>query len=149
MALFPRGSAQTTNSSIHVVYSPTCPHCHALMSYLEEKGVKFDRTQDGREAARVLLRNGIDWKGGVPVMYTVVNGTVYAVEGFPAGSQLKDGYFLGREREEELCSEMGGKPYHYNGSYRFCKLPNGMFLGNVYSVDYVVGQAKAFLPHSD
>ena len=104
--------------------------------------MNYTKTQNGKEAFETLSKYGIAWDGGVPLLYAVVNESVIAVEGFPSASQMKEGYFLGKEYEENLCNRLGGKAFYSNGTYLFCKMPTGLLLGNVYSVNYLLEKVE-------
>lgn len=129
-------------STVYLLYSPTCPHCHAMIEYIESKrmGVKLIKTMETSKYAKYLMANcSFKWDGGVPLLFAVLkNGTLIAIEGYPAKSQEKNGYFMGKEYEINMCNKLKGTPIYENGEYRFCKLPNKAILGNKYAVDYVL-----------
>ncbi len=132
------------DSVIYLIYSEACPHCHTLMNYLESRheGVKLVKTTNGAAFKEVLDRYGVKWDFGVPMMFAIAGGNFIGLEGFPTESQDVDGYFMGREFEQQLCQSRGGTPYLVDGSYLFCKLPSGFFLGNEHSVDHLVNTCQ-------
>ena len=126
---------------VYIIFSPTCPHCHSLIDYVESKntGLPIVKTTEGGKYVKFLESHGVKWDGGVPLLFVLLkNETLIAVNGYPAESQEKDGYFYGMDYEKSMCEKMNGEPFYENGEYKFCKLPNGMILGNKYSVDYVI-----------
>lgn len=128
--------------TIYIIYSPTCPHCHYLINYIESKSMNITvvKTTEGGKYVKFLESHGIKWDGGVPLLFVLLkNETLVVVNGYPTESQEKNGYFFGVDYEKSMCEKMSGKPFYENGEYKFCKLPNGMLLGNMYSVDYVIG----------
>jgi len=128
----------TTNKSyanasvIYVVYSPTCPHCHHLLSYLETVNtpVKIVKTMDSVNMMSCLRKHNISWDFGVPLVVAFTKNKTYVMEGYPASIQDKNGYFMGKNFEENLCKQEKGKPIYINGIYSFCVLPDGKILGN-------------------
>ncbi|MDN5358278.1 MAG: hypothetical protein PWP76_121 [Candidatus Diapherotrites archaeon] len=125
-----------------LVYSPTCPHCHSLMKYLDEKypDAPILRTTDGSKIKEYLKEAGVSWDGGVPIMAVRVDGNVFVLSGFPSENQDVNGYFMGREKELSLCKGMRGTPYPNEQNYLFCILPDGKILGNKYVVDWVLSK---------
>jgi hypothetical protein len=127
-------------SVVYIAYSEICPHCHTLIKYIQSKQstVKVFTTTQGVAFKPTLDSYGIKWSFGVPIMFAIADGEFMGIEGFPAESQEVDGYFMGKEFEQQLCQSQGGQPHLENGDYRFCELPSGFFLGNKYSVDYII-----------
>lgn len=132
----------TGNSFVYLVYSPSCPHCHALINYLKgrEEGLRVVTTTDGAWAARVLGKYGLNWNGGVPVLFAVSGSEITAIQGFPAGSQDKGGYFMGLEYEKALCESGSGTPVLNGSEYLYCRQADGFLLGNRFSVDYLINK---------
>jgi hypothetical protein len=141
----PEFNSSENDSVIYLAYSNTCPHCHTLIDYIASKDspVKVFTTTSGAVFKPVLDNYGVDWSFGVPMMFAIADGEFLGVEGFPDESQEVDGYFMGREFEQQLCDSRGGEPQLVEGEYRYCKLPNGFFLGNKYSVDYMLSVCES------
>jgi len=127
-------------SVIYLAYSEACPHCHTLMNYIQSKQteVRMLATTNGAALKPVLDSYGVDWDFGVPMMFAIAGGEMLALEGFPSESQDIGGYFMGKDFEQQLCQSRGGEPQLENSDYRYCKLPDGFFLGNKNAVDYVL-----------
>ena len=127
---FKEVGAKTNQSTIHIVYSPTCPHCHSLFSYLENKtgNLYVDKTTSGGRAYKTLSKYEIAWSGGVPLVYAEFNNTLIAVSGFPTEGR----YTKSEEYEREICSNSGGD------FSKFCTFSNGLILGNADAVDYLL-----------
>ncbi len=129
------------SSTVYLIYSPTCPHCHELRKYLASvnTNVKIVETTEAGKFYRKLKQLGVEWDGGVPLLFAVLkNNTVIAIEGYPAAQQEVNGYFLGREKEIEICNSLKGRSVYIGGEYKFCILPSGIILGNRYAVDYLL-----------
>jgi hypothetical protein len=133
-------------SVVYLIYSPICPHCHHMIEYLQtfENEIKIVKTTDSSKYANYLLeRFNFSWDRGVPLLFGIVeNKTLIVIEGYPAEQQEKDGYFLGKEKEQEICEKLKGEKVFVNGDYRFCRLPNGIIMGNKYAVDYLINICK-------
>ncbi len=129
---------------VYLVYSPSCSHCHSLMEYIElnETGINLIKTKDAPEVAKFLLEYDIDWKFGVPILFGVSYSEIKILEGFPSGSQNKEGYFIGKDFEQNICEAQRGTPFFENEVYQFCNLPSGMMLGNDFSVKYLLDFCK-------
>ncbi len=92
-----------------------------------------------------LKNHDIKWDGGVPLLVAQLeNGTVIAIEGYPAASQDKNGYFLGKDFEEKLCKRNGGKAIYSGSTYLYCILPGNIIMGNKYSVDMLISTCKKY-----
>lgn len=131
----------TNQSTLYLIYSPSCPHCHALIEYLDTiktQAFIFKTTQF--YYATCLENLGLKWNGGVPLLFGILeNNSIIAIQGYPTSSQEVNGYFLGMEKEIEICENANGeKVYSKDGKYLFCRLPNGFILGNKYAVDYLI-----------
>ena len=124
-------------STIYLVYSVSCPHCHELAEYLQLKdlSVNIVPTVNGRAIHDLLALNGITWNYGVPILVGI-SDTVMAVEGYPSESQIQDGFFGGSDFEQELCTSQNG--VLIGEPYEFCKLPSGFILGNQHAVDHII-----------
>ena len=133
-------------SVIYIGYSPTCPHCHHLLEYIDSlnvEGIKILSTTNGRYIYDCLSKHGIRWDFGVPIMFAWFDSKLFVIQGFPSSSQDSEGYFLGKEKEIEYCKSSNGKlNYDENGRYLFCTLPNGIVLGNRNAVDYLLKKCK-------
>lgn len=139
----PKQNVQEDGNYVGVlVYSPSCPHCHALINYLNEKypEVPILRTTDASKIKQYLEEAGVAWQGGVPILAIKANSKVYVISGFPSESQLKDGYFFGADREKQLCAQWNGTAYEENGRYLFCQLKDGTIIGNEHAVDWVMSK---------
>lgn len=137
--------SRTVNGSvIYLVYSPTCPHCHHLMEYLDKLNPKVNivKTTDSRKIYSCLKKYGVDWDFGVPIMFANVSGVITMIQGYPSSSQDVDGYFLGLQKEEQICKNSGTPIYNSNGTYMFCRIGTAKYLGNMYSVSYLVSQCE-------
>ena len=126
------------DSTVYMVYSPTCPHCHELASYLKTLNltVNIKAVSDGRFLQTFLQNGGVTWKYGVPILVGISEEKVVASEGYPDATQILDGFFVSQSYEKNLCINQGGFPN--DEPYDFCKLPSGFLLGNQYSVDYIL-----------
>ncbi len=133
---------QSAKEGLYLVYSPVCPHCHHLMGYLKGMGVNAILTTDISPVAPALERAGFSWDGGVPLLVCVADRNVVIMEGFPSSSQDVNGYFLGMEREEEICRGLKGTPVYEGGVYAYCVLPTGALLGNVRALQVVVSACE-------
>lgn len=133
------------DSVVYLAYSETCPHCHTLIRYIQSKqsSVKVMSTTQGADFKTTLDGYGVQWGFGVPMIFAIVDGQLLGVEGFPDESQDIDGYFMGKDFERRLCDSRGGEPQLKEGDYKFCKLPNGFFLGNKNAVDYVLSVCES------
>ena len=150
---FSRNGSSTENSVaipnnssvIYLVYSPACPHCHHLMDYLSTitTNVTIIETTDARRIYSCLKKENIDWDFGVPIMVAKINNAMYMVSGYPSVDQDMNGYFMGKDKEEQICNS-GGKPIYVNGSYAFCEIGNNKYLGNKYSVDYLISLCEKY-----
>ncbi len=142
----PKENEENVNGSvIYLIYSSFCPHCHYMMSYLEDMHDKYPsisvvKIEDGSEYAKYLEDHyGYKWDGGVPLLFGILrNGTLILIKGYPTDSQEKNGYFMGKEYEKKMCDNMKGEKIYLNNEYSFCKLPNGVILGNKYAVNYLL-----------
>lgn len=126
-------------SKVYLIYSLTCPHCKAMIKYIDSlnKNVSVIKVTDSRYGA-LLKKFNFSWDGGVPLLFAVLeNNTLIVIQGYPAESQEKDGYFMGMDYELSMCESLKGEKIYENGKYVFCKLPNGAILGNKYAVDYL------------
>ncbi len=133
-------SQKSFASKVYLIHSPTCPHCKALIKYLDSTNfnVSIIKTTSG-EYGKYLEKYNFSWNGGVPLLFAILeNNTLIAIQGYPTESQEKSGYFMGKEYEINLCDSLQGEKVFENGSYIFCKLPNGALLGNKYSVDFLL-----------
>lgn len=126
--------------TVYVVYSPTCPHCHTLIEYVrrEDRNVNVITTTDSSAVAEVFSEYGISWDYGVPVMFGTVNDTMILLKGFPSDSQFRNGYFMSKDYEENLCGLQNGTAIGDGSDYRFCILSDGQMMGNAYSADAVL-----------
>jgi len=134
-------------NTVYLIYSPFCPHCHHMMEYLHEIAEKYEikvvETMNTTYVLYLKEKFNFTWDGGVPLLFAVLkNDTLIAIEGYPSVSQDVDGYFLGKEREQEICRYSGGESIYENGDYKFCKLPNGVILGNKYAINYLFAICK-------
>ncbi len=133
-------------STIYLCYSETCPHCGHLTSYLETlnlKRTKIYKTKDSAFTYKCLLKLGIRWDFGVPIVFAKTKNETIVIQGYPSSSQEKDGYFLGKEIEKKICEQSKGTPFFdKNGNYLFCKLPNGIILGNRYAINYLINKCE-------
>ena len=125
---------------VYLVYSPSCSHCHSLMELIEsnETGINLIKTKELSTVAKFLENYDIHWKFGVPILFGVSYSEVKILEGFPAESQNKQGYFIGKDFEQNMCDAQGGSSHFENGIYKFCNLPSGMMLGNDFSVKFLI-----------
>ncbi|GEM_PF-1594508 len=135
-------------NTIYLIYSPVCPHCHHMREYLhemaKEHGIRVVETMNTSYALYLKEEFNFTWDGGVPLLFAVLkNNTLVAIEGYPSTSQDVNGYFLGKEKEQEFCKHWGGEGVYEDGEYKFCKLPNGVIVGNKYAVDYLVRVCKS------
>ena len=134
-----------------LIYSESCPHCHALIQYLEKKNafeeLNIAKTTDPSPYISLLAKMGINFSG-VPtfIVYApetnlpavIKTAPFIVIVGFPSDHQNKDGYFMGRKRELEYCQGMHGTPYYENNTYLFCMLPDGTILGNEHAIDWIL-----------
>ncbi len=135
-------SENITKINAYLIYGPTCPHCEHLIKYIGSRGLEVVKTTNGKYAD-YLKQFGFDWDGGVPLFFAILkNDTPIIIEGYPSSSQDKNGYFFGMEYETKMCKNLRGTPIYQNGTYRYCKLPNGALVGNKYSVDYLINSCK-------
>ncbi len=130
-------------NTVYLIYSPVCPHCQHMKEYLhetaKEHGIRVVETMNASYALYLKEEFNFTWDGGVPLLFAVLkNGTLIAIEGYPSASQDVNGYFLGKEREQEICKRWGGEGIYEHGEYKFCRLPSGLIIGNKYAVDYLV-----------
>ncbi len=133
-------SQKSFASKVYLIQSPTCPHCKAIIKYLDsvDFNVSIIKTTSG-EYGKYLKKYNFSWNGGVPLLFAILeNNTLIAIQGYPTESQEKNGYFIGKEYEMNMCNSLDGKMTFKNGEYQFCKLPNGVILGNKYAVDYLL-----------
>ena len=139
---YPSENKKLKKSVIYLVYSPYCPHCHHLIEYLDTKNLKdvsILKTTNGKATYECLLKENFKWNFGVPIVFAKVNSTLIVIEGYPSVDQDVNGYFLGKEKEEDICdASEGEKFFDKNGRYLFCKLPDGTILGNKYAIDYLL-----------
>ena len=145
------GHAWNAETNAVLIYSDTCPHCHALINYLEEKNafkeMNIVKTTDPSPYIPLLAKMGINFSG-VPtfIIYApemnipsgIKTAPFIVIVGFPSDYQNKDGYFMGREKELEYCQGMHGTPYYENNIYLFCVLPDGTVLGNEHAIDWIL-----------
>ena len=129
---------------VYLVYSPSCSHCHSLIEFIEtnETGLNLIKTKDFPAVAEFLSSYDIEWKFGVPILFGVSYSEIKILEGFPSGSQNKEGYFIGKDFEQNICESQRGSPYFENDTYLFCNLPSGMMLGNDFSVKHLLDFCK-------
>jgi len=131
---------------VYLIYSPACPHCHAMIEYLKnyENEIKIVKTTQPKKYLSYLYKNfNFSWDGGVPLLFGIVeNKTLIVIQGYPAKGQEKNGYFLGKEKEQKICENMNGEKIMINGDYKFCELPTGVILGNKYAIDYLINTCK-------
>ena len=140
-----QSSSEVVPDTIYIIYSPSCPHCHTLINYIDSLNLNIDvkKTTNGGDYVNFLKLHGINWDGGVPLTFSLLkNGTLITISGYPSSSQEKDGYFINMEYEKSMCERMGGSAVFINSTYKFCKLPNGMLLGNRYSIGYLINLIK-------
>ncbi len=128
------------SSYIFVIYSSSCPHCHALINYLDslKANVSIVKIERNSDVYSILKSLGIKWNGGVPFMVVHINNSFVTVEGFPSDSQNINGYFYGKNEEENLCKKWGGTGVYKNGEYLYCRLSDGSLVGNEYSLKYLI-----------
>lgn len=136
-------------STIYLIYSPVCPHCHHMMEYLreiaKEHEIRIVETMNSSYAVYLKEKFNFTWDGGVPLLFAVLsNDTLITIEGYPSVSQDVNGYFLGKEKEQELCKRWGGECVYENNEYKFCKLSNGVIVGNKYAVDRIVNLCEKY-----
>ena len=138
-----------------IIYSESCPHCHALIRYLEEKNafeeLNIVKTTDASPYIPLLAKMGINFSG-VPtfIMYApemnipsaVKTAPFIVIVGFPSNNQNKNGYFMGKEKELEYCQGMRGTPYYENNTYLFCVLPDGTVLGNEHAINWIMSKIQ-------
>ena len=131
-------------STIFLVFSPACSHCTALKNYIHTKhnSVTVLATEKGSVVAPILEGFNIEWGYGVPILFAKIGDEMIVLEGFPTGSQEEDGYFMGQEFEQGICTAQKGEAVFEEGNYKFCKLSTGMILGNLHAVDYVLERCE-------
>ena len=130
--------------NIYVVYSPTCPHCKNLFSFLDREGIDVKKVSIEEFSTMKIFNNLSTYFRGVPFVFARVNDTILIISGYPSSKQEKDGYFLGKDYEEGLCKEMNGTPIHINDTYSFCELSKNVFLGNKYSILWLIEQCREY-----
>lgn len=134
------------DSVVYLAYSETCPHCHTLIEYVQSSAanVTLAATKEGAVLQPVLREHNVSWDFGVPLMFAVADGQLIGLKGFPTESQEQDGYFINRDFEQQLCQQRGGQAHtDGSGEYIFCELPNGLFLGNHHSADYIISTCES------
>ncbi len=127
-------------SKVYLIYSPTCPHCKALIKYIDNTNVNVSiiKTRDGKYGS-YLKQFNFSWNGAVPLLFGILkNNTAIIIQGYPSEGQEKNGYFMGMEYEIKICENLNGEKIYENGKYLFCKLPTGVIMGNKYAVDYLL-----------
>jgi len=134
-------------NTVYLIYSPVCPHCNHMKEYLhkiaKEHRIRVVETMNTSYALYLKEEFNFTWDGGVPLLFAVLkNNTLIVIEGYPSLSQDVNGYFLGMEKEQEICKHWGGESIYENGEYKFCKLPNNVIVGNKYAVNYLVDACK-------
>lgn len=131
---------------IYLIYSPLCPHCHYMIEYLKkyENEIKIIKTTEPKKYIDYIFEHfNFSWDGGVPLLFGIVkNKTLIVIQGYPTQQQENNGYFLGKEKEQKLCENLNGEKIVINEDYKFCKLPNGVIIGNKYAVDYLINMCK-------
>jgi len=134
----------TKQYNIYVVYSPTCPHCKNLFNFLEKNGIGVHKLTMDIFAITPAYKDLAILFRGVPFMFAKVNGTYVIIQGYPSSNQEKDGYFMGRDFEEDLCKSMNAIPVYENGTYLFCKIAPNIIFGNRYAVLWLVDQCDKY-----
>ncbi len=142
LSKFLKFKAYSNNTStIYLIYSPTCPHCHHLKEFLKTKSltnVSIIESTDAMKAYYCLKEKNFDWNFGVPILFAYSNGKLIVIQGYPSSLQDVNGYFGGKDVEEKYCKDMNGKPvYDENKNYLYCVM-NNIILGNKYSVEYLI-----------
>jgi len=130
--------------NIYVVYSPTCPYCKNLFDFLEKNGIGVHKLTIDLFTITPVYRELAIFFTGVPFVFAKINGTYVIVQGYPASNQEKDGYFMGRDFEENLCKSMNAIPVYENGTYLFCKITNNVFFGNRYAIQWLIDQCERY-----
>lgn len=127
-----------------LVYSEECPHCKHLIETLNSDKVNFSSkiylisTSNPSLFYILNILNKYNYSfSGVPILFTIINDTLYILEGYPAKVQDRNGYLLGKDFEERYCKS-AGNPIYINGTYAFCKIGDNRFLGNLYSLNYLL-----------
>jgi len=130
--------------NIYVVYSPTCPHCKNLFSFLDREGIGVEKISVEKFYVMKVYKNLSKYFLGVPFVFAKVNDTIIVINGYPSKDQERDGYFLGKDFEEDLCIKTNGIPVYINNTYSFCKSSENVLLGNRYSILWLVEQCKEY-----
>ncbi len=133
-----------------LVYSPTCPHCHALIQYLQKKGLMqrwhIKETTDPEAISKILQRYGLSFEGyPTLVIYApdanlpsfIKTAPYIILVGFPAGPNDVNGYYMGEKMDLSLCRGMHGTPVYEKGTYLFCVRKDGVILGNEHAIDWI------------
>jgi len=130
--------------NIYVVYSPTCPHCENLLNFLDKEGIGVEKIPIEKFYVMKVYKNLSDYFSGVPFVFAKVNDTIIIITGYPSKDQERDGYFLGRDFEEDLCIKTKGTPVYINNTYSFCKSSENVLSGNKYSILWLVEQCREY-----
>jgi len=130
--------------NIYVVYSPTCPHCKNLFEFLEKGGIGVHKLTIDIFSITPVYRELAIFFTGVPFIFAKVNNTYVIIQGYPSSNQEKDGYFMGRDFEENLCKSMNATPVYENGTYLFCRITPNILFGNRYAVLWLVEQCDRY-----
>jgi len=130
--------------NIYVVYSPTCPHCENLLNFLEEERIGVEKIPIENFYTMDIFNNLSKYFNGVPFVFANVNGTIIIIEGYPSKDEENNGYFIGKEFEENFCIKANGTPIYINNTYGFCELSKNVFLGNEYAILWLIEQCKKY-----
>jgi len=131
--------------NIYVVYSPVCPHCENLLNFLDKEGIGVEKISIEMFPVMKIFRNLSEYyRGEVPFVFAKINNTIIIIKGYPSKNQENDGYFIGKEFEEDLCKKTNGIPVYINNTYAFCKLSENVLLGNRYAILWLVEQCKEY-----
>jgi len=130
--------------NIYLVFSPTCPHCENLMNFLEKERIGVESIPIEKFYVIGVYKNLSGYFNGVPFVFAKVNNTIIIIKGYPSKGQEKNGYFLGKEFEEDFCKKTNGTPVYINNTYAFCKLSENVLLGNRYSILWLIEQCREY-----
>lgn len=134
----------TKQYNIYVVYSPTCPHCKNLFDFLEKNGIGVHKLTIDIFSITPVYRELAIFFTGVPFIFAKVNGTYIIIQGYPSSNQEKDGYFMGRDFEENLCKSMNATPVYENETYLFCRITPNILFGNRYAILWLIEQCDKY-----
>ena len=132
------------NNTLYLIYSPTCPHCHALINFLKKElnnheDIKVILIKDGTKYANLFTSYNYSWSGGVPLLFAILsNNTFIAIKGFPTSQQNSDGYLISKSYEIRMCDSLHGRKVYTDGTYYYCIMPTGEISGNEYAIRYLL-----------